>query len=75
MRCDFFFNPSETPIIEFTRFATLVKCWQDLSKYTIPTNFEGMSVPTTVVGMLGLSVLPTKIVGMLYSSLTLDRTI
>ena len=30
------------------------------------TSFEGMSVPTTVVGMLVLLVLPKKIVGMLY---------
>ena len=25
---------------------------QDLSKYTVPTSFVGMSVPKTVVGML-----------------------
>ena len=25
---------------------------QDLSKYTVPTSFAGMSIPTTVVGML-----------------------
>ena len=25
---------------------------QDLSKYTVPTNFVGMSVPKTVVGTL-----------------------
>ena len=37
---------------------------QDLSKYTVPTSFVGMSVPTTVVGLVVVSVLPTKVVGM-----------
>ena len=39
---------------------------QDLSKYTVPTSLVGMSLPTTVVGMLVVSALPTKVVGMLY---------
>ena len=39
---------------------------KDLTKYTVPTGFVGMSVPTTVVERLGVSILPTKIVGMLY---------
>ena len=37
-----------------------------MPKYTVPTSFAGMSVPTTIVGMLGVSVLHTKIVGMMY---------
>ena len=39
---------------------------QDLSKYTVPTNLVGMPIPTTVVGMLVVKVLPVKVVGMLY---------
>ena len=30
----------------------LMNIWQDLSKYTVPTSFAGMSVPTTIVGIL-----------------------
>ena len=40
--------------------------WQDLSKYTVPTSFVGMSLPRTDVGMLVVSALPTKVVGMMY---------
>ena len=36
----------------------------DLSKYTGPTGFVGIAVPTKVVEMLGLSALPKKVVGM-----------
>ena len=36
----------------------------DLSKYTAPTSFWGIAVPTKVVGMLVVSALPTKVVGM-----------
>ena len=39
---------------------------QDLSKYTVPTSFVGITVPTKVVGMLVTSALPTKLVGMNY---------
>ena len=38
---------------------------QDLPKYTVPTSFVGMPCPTTIVGMLGVSVLPIKVVGRL----------
>ena len=34
--------------------------WQDLPKYTIPKSFVGICLPTTVVGMLDVSVLHTK---------------
>ena len=34
----------------------------DLSKYTVPTSFVGIAVPTKVVGMLVVSALPTKVV-------------
>ena len=44
------------------------ECPHDLSKYTVPTSFEGMLVvsdlPTKVVGILVVSDLPTKLVGM-----------
>ena len=36
----------------------------DLSNYTVPTSFVGIAVPTKVVGMLVISALPTKDVGM-----------
>ena len=36
----------------------------DLSKYTVPTSFVGIAVPTKVVGMLMVSALPTKVVRM-----------
>ena len=39
---------------------------QDLSKYTIPTSFVGMCLPTAVVGMLVVSALPLKVVGVMY---------
>ena len=35
----------------------------DLSKYTVPTSFVGIAVPTKVVGMLVVLALPTKVVG------------
>ena len=35
-----------------------------MSKYTVPTSFVGMAVPTKVAGMLVVSALPTKLVGM-----------
>ena len=35
----------------------------DLSKYTVPTSFVEIAVPIKVVGMLVLSALPTKVVG------------
>ena len=35
----------------------------DLSKYTVPTSFVGIAVPTKVVGMQVVSALPTKVVG------------
>ena len=37
---------------------------QDLSKYTVPTSFVGIIVPTKVLGMLAALVLPTRAVGM-----------
>ena len=37
----------------------------DLSKYTVPTSFVGIAVPTKVVGMLVVLALPTKVLGML----------
>ena len=40
----------------------------DLSKYTVPTSFVGITVPKKVVGMLVVSALPTKVVGMLVVS-------
>ena len=36
----------------------------DLSKYTIPSSFVGIAVPTKVEGMLVVSAVPTKVVGM-----------
>ena len=36
----------------------------DLSKYTIPTSFAGMAVPTKIVGMLVVSALPKNVAGM-----------
>ena len=40
----------------------------DLSKYTVPTSFVGIAVPTKVVGMLVVLALPTKVVGMQASN-------
>ena len=40
----------------------------NLSKYTIPTSFAGIAVPTKVVGMLVVLALPTKVVGMQAST-------
>ena len=40
----------------------------DLSKYTVPTSFVGITVPTKVVGMLVVLALPTKVVGMQASN-------
>ena len=40
----------------------------DLSKYTVPTSFVGIAVPTKVVGMLVVLALPTKVLGMLVVS-------
>ena len=38
---------------------------RDLSKYTVPQSFVGITVPTKVVGMLASGVsLPTKVLGM-----------
>ena len=50
-----------------------VQRWQpckphDLSKYTVPTSFVGIAVPTKVVGMLVALALPTKVVGMQASN-------
>ena len=39
---------------------------QDLSKYTIPKSFVGISIPTNVVGLLVASAIPTRVVGMKY---------
>ena len=36
----------------------------DLLKYTVPTSFMGIVVPTKVVGMVMISAIPTKVVGM-----------
>ena len=40
----------------------------DLSKYNVPTSFMGIDVPTKVAGMLLVSALPTKLVGMQASN-------
>ena len=40
----------------------------DLSKYNVPTSFMGIAVPTKVAGMLLVSALPTKLVGMQASN-------
>ena len=40
----------------------------DLSKYTVPTSFVGIAVPTKVVGMLVVLALPSKVVGMQASN-------
>ena len=45
-----------------------VHCMHDLSKYTVPTSFVGIAVPTKVVGMLVVLALPTKVVGMQASN-------
>ena len=37
-----------------------------MSTYAVPTSFVGMCLTTAVVGMLVVSALPTKVVGMLY---------
>ena len=42
----------------------LVFIMHNLSKYTIPTSFVGIVIPTKVVGTLVESALPTKVVGM-----------
>ena len=47
----------------------------DLSKYTVPSSFVGMCLPTTVVGMLVVSALPTKVVGMLMLSALLKKVL
>ena len=39
-----------------------------MSKYTVPTSFVGIAVPTKVVGMLVVLGLPTKVVGMQASN-------
>ena len=39
-----------------------------MTKYTVPTSFVGIAVPTKVVGMLVVLALPTKVVGMLVVS-------
>ena len=36
----------------------------DLSKYTVPTRFVGIVVPTKIVGMLVVTALPIKVLGM-----------
>ena len=36
----------------------------ELSKYIVPTSIVGIAIPTTVVGILVVSSLPTKVVGM-----------
>ena len=40
----------------------------DLSKYTVPTSFVGIAVPTKVVGIMVVLALPTKVVGMQASN-------
>ena len=47
------------------KFAVVVGGWHDLSKHTVPTSFVGIAVPTKVVGMLVLSALPKKVLGIL----------
>ena len=42
----------------------LARCGHDLSKYTVPTCFVVITVPTKVVGMLVVSAHPTKVVEM-----------
>ena len=37
---------------------------RDLSKYTVPTSFVGITVPTKVMGMPVVSAIPTKVVRM-----------
>ena len=39
-----------------------------MSKYTVPTSFVGITVPTKVVGMLVVLTLPTKVVEMQNSN-------
>ena len=36
---------------------------QDLSKYTVSTSFVGIAVPRKVIGMLGVSAPPMRVVG------------
>ena len=43
-----------------------------LSKYTIPTSFVRRCLHTTVVGMLVVSALPTKVVGMMYVNFSIN---
>ena len=43
---------------------TMVIGVHDLSKYTVPTSFVGIAVPTKVLGMLVVSALLPKLVGM-----------
>ena len=47
----------------------------DLSKYTVHTSFLGIAVPAKVVGMLVVSALPTKVVGMQASNQIQDSEI
>ena len=49
-------------------FSVFVYCRHDLSKYTVPTSFVGIAVPTKVVGMLVVLAIPTKVVGMQASN-------
>ena len=55
-------------IIEYRAAASQLKSKEffmhDLSKYTVPTSFVRMAVPTKVMGMLLISAFPTKVVGM-----------
>ena len=39
---------------------------QDLSKYTVPKSFVGITIPTNVVGLLVASAIPTRVEGMKY---------
>ena len=54
-------------------FSSLLLCdagfgGHDLSKYTVPTSFVGIAVPTKVARMLVVLALPAKVVGMQASN-------
>ena len=60
MSTELFFSPGT----QAQHLTLSLLCVHDLSKYTVPTSFVEIAVPTKVMGMLVVSALPTKVVGM-----------
>ena len=57
------------------RHPTPYKICQDLSKYTVPTSFVGITIPTKALGMLVATVLPIMVVGINYNNIKVLRSI